>query len=67
MRILFLVLSLTANEGPMRIQYECLVPIYVFLVMKVRASLFPKQNYNVLSPNFHIHVSDQSAYFAATK
>ncbi len=27
--------------------------------MKLRASLFPKQNFNVLglSPNFHIHVS----------
>jgi hypothetical protein len=39
------------------------------------ASLFPKQNYNVLSPNFHIRVSvsdlyifqDQSTYFSAAK
>jgi hypothetical protein len=40
------------------------------------ASLFPKQNYNVLSPNFHIPVSvsnlyiysqDWSAYFSAAK
>ena len=31
----------TAIEGPVRIQYNCLVPIYVF-----PASLFPKQNYN---------------------
>ncbi len=37
-------------------------------------SLFPKQNYNVMAPNFHIHVSvsdlysqDRSAYFAAAK
>ncbi len=37
----------TANEGPLRIQYKCLVPIYVFPEMKL---LFPKQNYNVLSP-----------------
>jgi hypothetical protein len=38
--------------------------------------LFPKHNYNALSPNFHIHVSvrelfiyshDRSAYFAAAK
>ncbi len=29
----------TANEGPMRIQYKCLVPIYVFPEMKL---LFPK-------------------------
>ncbi len=36
----------TANEGPVRIQYKCLVPIYVFPEMKL---LFPKQNY-VLSP-----------------
>ena len=33
--------------------------IYVFPEMKLRgvASLFPKHNYNVLSPSFHIHVS----------
>jgi hypothetical protein len=29
----------TANEGPMRIQYKCLVPIFVFSEMKL---LFPK-------------------------
>ena len=39
--------SPTANEGPVRIQYKCLVPINLFLEMKL---LFPKQNYNVLSP-----------------
>jgi hypothetical protein len=38
----------TANEGPMRIQYKCLVPIYVFPEMKL---LFPKQNYNIPSPS----------------
>jgi hypothetical protein len=37
-----------ANEGPVRIQYKCLVPIYVFPEIKL---LFPKQNYNILSPN----------------
>jgi hypothetical protein len=37
----------TANEGPVRIQYKWLVAIYVFPEMKL---LFPKQNYNVLSP-----------------
>jgi hypothetical protein len=46
----------TANEGPVRIQHKGLVPIYVFLDMKLHGLLFPKQNYNVLSPNFHIHV-----------
>ncbi len=39
----------TAIEGPVRIQYKCLVPIYVLPKMKL---LFPKQNYNVLSPSY---------------
>ncbi len=38
----------TANEGPLGIQHKCLVPIYVFPEMKL---LFPKRNYNVLSPS----------------
>jgi hypothetical protein len=37
----------TANEGQVKIQYKCLVPIYVFPEMKL---LFSKQNYNVLPP-----------------
>jgi hypothetical protein len=41
-------LKCTANNGPMKIEYRN---------ETVWASLFPKQNYNVLSPNFHIHVS----------
>ncbi len=41
----------TANEGLVRIQkWNC------------AASLFPKQNYNFLSPNFHIHVSVSDLY-----
>ncbi len=44
--------SSTANEGPMRIQYKCLVPIYVFPKKKL---LFPRQNYNVLSPSSYTH------------
>jgi hypothetical protein len=44
----------TANEGPVRIQYKCLVPKYVFPEMKL---LFPKQNYNVLSPSSYTHIS----------
>jgi hypothetical protein len=44
----------TANEGPVKIQYKCLVPIYVFPEMKL---LFPKQNYNVLSPCSYTHRS----------
>jgi hypothetical protein len=46
-----------ANEGPVRIQYKCLVPIYVFPGMKLRGLISSKQNYHVLSPNFHILVS----------
>ncbi len=63
----------TANKGPMRIQYKCLVPIYVFPEMKL---LFPKQDFNFLSPSSFTHISvrdlyvyyqDQSAYSAAWK
>jgi hypothetical protein len=49
----------TANEGPVRIQYKCLVPIYVFPEIKL---LFPKQNYNVLSPNSYTHISMGDLY-----
>jgi hypothetical protein len=31
--------------------------------MKLRGLVFPRQNYNVLSPNFHIHVSAVSDIF----
>jgi hypothetical protein len=37
-----------------RIQNKCLVPIYVFLEMKL---LFPKQNNNVLSRSSYTHIS----------
>ncbi len=53
--------SHTANEGPVRIQYKCLVPIYVFLEMKL---LFPKQNCNVLSPTFYTHISVRDFYIS---
>jgi hypothetical protein len=45
----------TANKGLGRIQYKCLVPIYVFLEMKL---LFPKQNFNALSPSSYTSVRD---------
>ncbi len=32
----------TANEGPVRIQYKYLVPIYVFPEMKLRVLIFSK-------------------------
>ena len=51
----------TANEGPVRIQYKCLVPIRVFPEMKL---LFPKQNYNVLSPSSYTHISVRDLYIS---
>jgi hypothetical protein len=48
-----LVDSLTANEGLVRIQYKCLVPIHVFPEMKL---LFPKQNYNVPTFSSYTHI-----------
>jgi len=51
----------TANEGPARIQYKCLVPIYVFKEMKL---LFPKENYNVLSPSSNTHISVRDLYIS---
>ncbi len=43
----------TANEGPVRIQYKCLVPIYVFPEMKLCGLVISKTEllYIVLSPN----------------
>ncbi len=44
----------------MRIQYKCLVPIYVLLELKlctVRLLIIPKQNYNVLSHNSYTYIS----------
>jgi hypothetical protein len=46
-------LHYTANEGPVRIQYKCLVAIDVFPEIKL---FFPKQNYNVLSPSSYTRV-----------
>jgi hypothetical protein len=51
----------TANEGPMRIQYKCLVPIYVFPEMKL---LFPKPNPNDLSPSSNTHISVIDLYIS---
>ncbi len=47
-----------ANEEPERIQY-----MYSQKLNCV-ASLIPKQKYNVLSPNFHIHVSLSDLYIS---
>jgi hypothetical protein len=32
----------TANEGPVKIQYQCLVPIYVFPEMNLRSLVISK-------------------------
>ncbi len=54
--------SCTANEGPVRIQYKCLVPIYLFFPeMKL---LFPKQKYYVLSPSSYTHISVRYLYIS---
>jgi hypothetical protein len=55
------ILTCTANEGPVRIQYKCLVPIYVCPEMK---PLFPKQNYNVLFLSSYTHISVRDLYIS---
>ncbi len=54
-------LSCTANEGQVRIQYKCLVLIYVLPEIKL---FFPKQNYNVLSPSPYTHISVRDLYIS---
>jgi hypothetical protein len=44
-----------------RIQCKCLVPIYVFPERKL---LFPKQNYNVLSPGSYTHIFVRDLYIS---
>jgi hypothetical protein len=51
----------TANEGPVRIQYKCQVPLNEFSEMKL---LFIKQNYNVLSPSSCTHISVRDLYIS---
>jgi hypothetical protein len=48
----------TANEGPVRIQYKCLVSIYVFQEMKL---LFPKRNimFSSVSQFLHSHIYER--------
>jgi hypothetical protein len=43
----------TANEGPVRIKYKCVVPIHVFPKIKL---LFPKQNFKVSSPSSYTRI-----------
>jgi hypothetical protein len=51
----------TANEGPVKILYKGLIPIYVFPEIKL---LFPKHNYNVLSPSSYTHISVRDLYIS---
>jgi hypothetical protein len=51
----------TANEGPVRTQYKCLVPIHGFPEMKL---LLLKQNYNVLSPGSYPYISVRDLYIS---
>ncbi len=51
--------QICADENPIS---QCLIWIMYSQKWNLAASLFPKQNYNVLSPNFHIHVSVNDLY-----
>ncbi len=51
----------TANEGPVKLLYNCVVPIYVIPEMKL---LFPKQNCNVLSPGSYTHIYVRDLYIS---
>ncbi len=46
----------TANEGPMRIHINVWFLFMYSPKWNCSASLFPKQNYNVLSPNSYTHI-----------
>ncbi len=45
------------TEEPARIQYKCLVPIYVSRYESARPRYLQNRFYIVLAPSFHIHVS----------
>jgi hypothetical protein len=55
------IICCAANEGPVRIQYKYLTPIYVFQEINL---LFPKQNYNVLSPSSYTYISERDLYIS---
>jgi hypothetical protein len=60
----------TANEGPARIQYKCLVPIYVCTV-HVQPPFFQNRIIMFCLPipmhSYIIYFQDRSVYFAAAK
>jgi hypothetical protein len=57
----------TANEGPVKIQYYCLIQIYLFPEKKLLDLIISKTEllHNLLSPNFHIHLPVSSLYIAS--
>jgi hypothetical protein len=65
----------TAHEGSVRIQYKCLVPIYVFPEMKQGGLVISKTELQCSVSQFQhscicerfIYSQDWSAYFAAAK
>jgi hypothetical protein len=65
----------TANERPVRIQYKCLVPIYVFPEMKLRGLVISKTEFEFSVSQFphsfifvqFMYYQDRFAYFAAAK
>jgi hypothetical protein len=60
--VLVLYFHRIAKEGPVRIKYKCLVSMYVFPEMNL---LFPKQNYNFLSPSSYTHISVRDLYISS--
>ncbi len=51
----------TANDWPVRIQYKCLVPVYVFPEMKL---LFPKHRVIIFCFQFpHAYICERFIYF----
>jgi hypothetical protein len=58
---LIITIAYTANEGPVRIKYKCLVSMYVFPEMNL---LFPKQNYNILFLSCYTHISVRDLYIS---
>ncbi len=64
MHLLFFGDDHAANEGPVIIQYKCLVPNYVFPEKKLCSLAIPKQHYNVLSPNSYTHISMRDLYMS---
>jgi hypothetical protein len=54
----------TANEGPVRIQHKCLIPINVFLKMKLCSLLISKREFLCSVSQFqHSYICERFIYF----